>query len=309
MVDLTGQLNRVWDQQQRYNLQVMQRQQRSSGDWAQTYVLGIVSELGELLTAMKWKQHKLENIEDFGPNMDEELTDITKYIFSLWQLLGFDPHQMLNKIEEKSLFLDKMFQQDFDPSLGDRIVIFDVDGVLADLDGSLVPFMKEKLGDKPLLESDIHVDIAHGWDFERYREAKNLFEATGGYRTLEPLYHLYNLFMYLYGADFNIVTFTARPVNVFRKIKHDTVQWFLKYGVLPDVIKFGRDERISYAVQLQKLGKTVVLVDDNDTTLTRAATAGIPTIKAERQSMTELVAQIMDKADEYEQRLENERSG
>lgn len=304
--NLGDMLAKVWRQQQHYNDQVKQRQQRSGAEWAQTYILGMVSELGELLTAMRWKQHRLETLADFGPNVKEELVDLTKYIFSFWQLLGYTPKEMLNAVYEKGLYLDKVFQQDFENVLGNRVALLDVDNVLANLDAALVPFMAKYLADDKLrvADPDIHLDVMYGWEFERYREAKNLFETKGGYRTLEPVYHLQTLFTALNDQGFSIVTYTARPVTVFRKIRLDTFQWFLDHGVMPDELRFGRDERISYACQLQATGRTVVLVDDNAGTVKRAQISGIPCVLATGQSLTSLVMAIADKADEYEQRTE-----
>lgn len=303
-INLGDMLNQVWNQQLRYNLRVKDRQQRSEAEWAQTYLLGLVSEMGEMLTAMRWKHHRLETLGDFGPNVREELVDLTKYVLSLWQLLGYDPSYMLNAVYEKGLYLEKMFQQDFEPMLLERVVILDIDNVLADLDAALVPFMREHLGDceGTVVDPDLHLDTMYGWQFEQYREAKNLFEAKGGYRTLEPIYNLQELFVALNDIGFSIATYTARPVTVFRKIRLDTFQWFLDHGVMPDVLKFGREERIAYASQLQATGRTVVLVDDNEGTVKRASRSGIPCVQVNGQTMSYLVQCIQEKADDYEQR-------
>src|SRR5687768_14853795 len=91
----------MWDKQRTYNRKVFAHQNRRSAEWMETYLLGLMSEVGELLTAMRWKKHRLNTVDEFGPGTLEELADITKYVISMWQLMGVNPEEMVDAVIEK----------------------------------------------------------------------------------------------------------------------------------------------------------------------------------------------------------------
>jgi NTP pyrophosphatase (non-canonical NTP hydrolase)/FMN phosphatase YigB (HAD superfamily) len=273
-------------------------QNRRSAEWMETYLLGLMSEVGELLTAMRWKKHRLNTVDEFGPGTLEELADITKYVISMWQLMGVNPEEMVDAVIEKTEFLDKMYAQEFSPKLKEKVVIFDLDDVLADLRTALMHHMGPKLVgsmnefDSEInfqdwaktqdLQTSIHLDEQFGMDFEQYRIAKLAFERNGGYRYLSQLYPLMSLFYLLQNKGYSIVVYTARPADLIKSIRRDTYMWFHNMGVMPDVIRFGREERITYALQLKKLGHRIVLVEDNPGLCNRARKNGLATIEVSK---------------------------
>lgn len=303
-------LENVWVDQGIYNAAVRQRQERSDAEWMETYILGLMSELGQLLDSMRWKRHKLESIEQFSPNVPQELADITKYVFSMWQLMGFSAEQMLEEVDLKSRFLQQMFSQDFCYTLQKKAVIFDLDDVLADLQGGLQAYLQDRFSEhekRKLEETSIHLDVANGWNFDEYREAKNEFEICGGYRNLEPLYAIGWLFSSLRRMDISIIVWTARPVKTFRRIALDTFMWFEELGVQPDILRFGREERISYACELARQGIQIALVEDNAELARRAWQSAIPTIVPRRSynaGAANFNGTVEDLLSEITQRLE-----
>lgn len=271
-------LREIWQQQGEYNERVKKRQARSPAEWMEVYILGLMSECGQLLEAMRWKKHRLQSIEEFGPNVPDELADLTKYVLSMWQLIGYSPREMLEQVYRKGLLLDVLFTQEFETELKKDVVIFDVDNVLADTQSALARYFQLENFDMTRLRSSIHLDLAVSQPFDEYRELKNRFEQQGGYAHLEALYDLGELFLALQEQNYSIVCYTARPVNNFKRIRQDTFNWFYDQGVKPDIIKFGREERISWAATLIRKGHRVVLMDDDPSIAVRAEINQVPII-------------------------------
>jgi len=279
---MSSALEKVWEQQRKYNEGVFTRQQRSKPEWMTTYLLGLLSEGGQLLDSLNWKHHRLTDIAEFSANVPQELADLTKYVFSMWLLMGYTPEQMLKEVYEKGELLEFIYQQDFNKPLPHKVVIFDLDDTLADLRGSLTEFVRAKAGLTVIPDSSLHVDIDAGLPYDEYRILKTEFEQEGGYATLKPLLDVYCLFRELHYQGVGIVVYTARPDKLIKRVISDTYRWFKQLGAMPDVIKFGRDERLTYAMQLKRNGHKVVLVDDNPTTLKRAEIDGILTLSVSK---------------------------
>lgn len=268
----------IWKQQQKYNDRIKERQNRSSAEWMEVYILGLMSECGQLLEAMRWKKNRLQTVEEFGPNVPEELADITKFVLSMWQQIGFTPEQMIERVHRKGLLLDSLFTQEFETQLKPDVVVFDVDNVLADTQAALAQFFDLEHFDVSKLRSSIHLDLAANQPFDEYRRLKNKFELEGGYLKLDPIYPIRFLFKELRNRDISIVCYTARPVDVFKRIRQDTFEWFLEFGVKPDIVRFGREERISWIANLIRSGHRVVLMDDDPGIAVRAELNNVPVI-------------------------------
>lgn len=305
---IPSKLKDIWKQQFDYNERVKRRQQRSPAEWMEVYILGLMSECGQLLEAMRWKKHRLQSIEEFGPNVPDELADITKYVISMWQLIGYKPEEMLEQLYRKGMLLDSIFTQEFETDLNTNVVIFDIDNVLADTQTALAKFFELENFDWDRLRSSIHLDLAISQPFDSYRLLKNRFEQGGGYADLNPMYDLVELFQELHEQGFSIVCYTARPVTNFKRIREDTFNWFWQHGVKPDLIRFGREDRISWAAQLIRRGHNVILVDDDPNIAIRAGINQVPIIVPDRTynsrsanffgNTEELIIRIGEKIDE-----------
>ena len=274
----------VWQQQAQYNRDVRQIQDRSEAEWMETYILGMMSELGDLLKEMNWKRHRLRSSEDFGPNVPEELVDITKYVYSMWILMGYTPEEMLQRTYLKGTYLASLFRQNFFQEVKDKVVIFDLDDVLANLRKTLAGYFSDKF-ELPAISTDsfingveIHLDLEGGWKADEYRRVKNTFEKEGGYRTVEPLLPIKPMFDSLWGRGYSIAVYTARPVTAFKRIRWDTFLWFEDQGAQPDLLEFGSEDRIRTGCKLQSEGRFVVLVEDNPELARRAHNSGLQVI-------------------------------
>lgn len=272
----------VWEGQISYNQRVKQQQERSSAEWMESYILGLISECGELLNEMNWKKHRLDSIEDFGPNVAEELADITKFVMSMWQEMGYQPNQVLLELERKSGIMAQRFHQEYVFTPGTKpTVILDVDGCLADFVGGFLGWLRGRQYNLELTRqdiTDIHLDIGNGWDSQEYRRAKRDFEKDGGYRHLNPL-QLALPFTYYFPHHWNLIVWTARPVNRYKRIWGDTLEWLHEHRIYPNALNFGSDERVFEAKALADSGVPVIAVEDNPTLIRRYLNCRIPTVR------------------------------
>lgn len=279
-------LESLWEQQAQYNQKVKEIQQRSQVEWTETYLLGLVSEIGELLQECNWKKHRLHSSEEFGPNVPEELADLTKFIFSLWNNLGYGPDEMLQSCWQKGIALEQKFQQEHRPRLANkRVLLLDLDGCIADFRTGFErwverhPQFRESLPSMRREEGfTLHMDIDSNWPFSEYTKAKLEFEKGGGYATLPAYDELLKSIYHLQRMGWYVIVWTARPGKQLKRVWRDTWEWLLKSGLQPDEFHFGGDERISDAVRLVGAGNHVLAIEDNPDLASRYVSNRIPVI-------------------------------
>jgi NTP pyrophosphatase (non-canonical NTP hydrolase) len=275
-------LRKVWDQQILYNLQVREIKPRNDADWMINYILGTISELSELLDEMNWKRHRLTFVKEFGPNVEEELADITKYVLSMWQLMNFSPGEMLEALYRKGEILDQLFIQETRGPLHDEdIVIIDLDGVLADFRVGFREWLKDSSWSELLSmgehEFGLHMDINSGWKYSTYEEAKLEFEKTGGYKNLPPMQNVLKAVRMMSVGGCYIYAWTARPNGVYKRIWADTWMWLKDQNLPVQGLYFGNDERVVEASNLRNNSR-VIAFEDNPVLARRYAASNIPVI-------------------------------
>lgn len=272
----------VWTQQSEYNDRIKRLKSGDEADWMIDYILGTISELGELLKEMNWKKHRLHSLEDFGPNVSEELADISKYVLSMWQIAGFSQLDMLKAVYRKGEILEQLYWQEVSRSLtGEKIVILDLDGVVADFRQG---FSKWITGShwSSILNIDerdfgLHLDLNNGWEYSTYEEAKLEFERLGGYNYLPPIEKVLEAVKHLSIKGFKILVWTARPNHIYKRIRSDTWAWLMDKEIPAEGLYFGGDERIRAAKKLSE-SNFVIAFEDNTTLAKRYAISGIPVV-------------------------------
>ena len=272
----------VWKQQAEYNDKVKLRQKRSSAEWMTTYILGVMSEMSELLKEMNWKTHRIQSTIDFGPNVKGELADITKYVFSMWQLMEISPEEMIEEIFNKGRTLEQLYsQENRSPYQDQKVLILDLDGVISDFAGGFKKWLKSNQWAQLLSmgehEFGIHMDINRKWDFGIYTEAKLNFEEYGGYRKLPPIKNIVIAIQKLKASGWYIIACTSRPYSVYKRIWNDTWNWLLENSILVDELHFRDEDRIGLASGISKYN-SVVAIDDNPTIIQRYSSSGIPCV-------------------------------
>ena len=273
-------LESVWRKQGEYNGDMMDQRPMDSASWMTNYILGAISELGELLEQTRWKKHRIQSVQQYGPNVEEELADITKYIFSMWQIMNLSPQDMLNAVDQKSDILQQlMFQETRSPLIHKRIIMLDLDGVVADF---RFGFMEWVAGTKwkDLLhikeeQIGLHLDINNGWDYTEYNQAKLEFERDGGYGKLPVINLIRDTVNTLHDVGWYVIVHTARPQAMFKRIWGDTWNWLQFYNVKADELYFGYDDRITMA-QLLSQNNRVIALEDDPTLIKRYLGCNIP---------------------------------
>lgn len=275
-------LSIVWNQQLDYNDSIKTIQNRTQSEWMTNYILGTMTELGELLQELTWKDHRFSSNVKIGHNLGDQLADITKYVFSMWQLLGYDESAMLNEIWIKGEILDQLLLQETakKPS-GKKIIILDLDGVVADFRKGFEEWLKNSDWDYlvPIdpTKNTLHLDINYGWDFNTYTEAKLEFEKQGGYNKLPAIEETVDAVNKLFNQDYYIIAHTARPYTVLRRVWMDTFKWLRDNDVPFNELHFGYDSRITYAKKLMN-NNDVLAFEDDPVLIQRYSASGIPVL-------------------------------
>lgn len=278
-------LRYLWNSQDLYNRRLRLAQEPEHGEyqsdkekrfWNKQYLLGLVSEVDEVLREIDWKTHRKKPVLYNERNLALELADLTKFVFSLWQNNGFTLTQMLEYSIEKSKMVEAEYEMEFyEPPEGWPIIIADVDGTLADYRLGLIEYLQSEHGiDIP---SDPTGSLLFDFDnqlaYSEYYPLKEEFEAVGGYRWLPPymdvLYWLADI-RNLY--DYYLVVYTARPISRYKYIWLDTYEWLEEHSVKANQLHMGGEERILAAKRYLDEGRSVVLLEDNPDLIRRAST-------------------------------------
>lgn len=273
-------LSQVWDKQESYNTLIQNNDKKSSSEWLVNYILGANSELAELLQQTNWRNHPIYSTDEFGPNIAEELADVTKYVFSLWQLMGFTEQDMLNAMNLKSDLLSQLlFQETRPPLKRRRIMMLDLDGVVADFRQGFMEWVSgTKWADILTLKEEeigLHMDINHGWNYRAYNQAKIEFEQDGGYSHLPVIKNVKMAVNVLRQVGWYIMVYTARPYTTYKRIWGDTWTWIKEHDITVDELHFGYDERVVTASQLSE-DNMVVALEDDPTLIHRYSGCDIP---------------------------------
>ena len=258
---------KLWIQQQNYNADIRTIQQKTDAEWMINYILGTMSELAELLEEMNWKQHRFTTLNSFGPNVEEELADITKYVISMWQLMGHTPQTMIDAMYEKGVILSQLLRQDTIPTIqGRQVLLLDLDGCIADFRTGFYNWLSssswKELIVREKMNRNLHLDIEQGWEFTVYHEAKLAFEREGGYSTLPPIEGIIRLVNAMADSGWYVIACTARPYSQYKRIWKDTWLWLLKHGVKVNELHFGSDLRVEMARALSLNNEVAAIEDD-----------------------------------------------
>jgi len=276
-------MNSLFDlfrRQKKYNEEIRQGQPDNLSQWTQTYLLGIVSEIDEVLREIDWKKHRKGNgVLPSRINVAYELADITKYVISLWELWGFDSYEMLSYCHLKSEILEQKKRQEYAKiSEGLIVVITDLDGTLADWRRSFGAFLADKGYQFDDSSSTLTMDVDMNLGYTEYNALKEEFESSGGYCTLEPYTDgiaFVNVMSSLHQAY--VIAITARPVHRHKRIWNDTWIWMSTNRMSADQLIMGSESRVVLATSLMKTNK-VILLEDNPELMLRAASSGVTVI-------------------------------
>jgi hypothetical protein len=283
-------LKKIWSLQQQYNQNIygfMAAEAPYSVQvehWVTNYLLGMVSEIDEILREINWKQHRKDQHKaPVQRNIALELADLTKYVICLWQICGFDIADMLSYTVDKSLMLHILqMQSQRAPKPGQVVVLADLDGTVADWRASFLQWLKQQEAPIPRQMAQeayklnlLVLDVDLKMRFSQYTQFKEKFEETGGYANLIP-YHdaLIAIKQLRKQENAYLIVYTARPVSKYKYIWMDTWNWLDQEGIMPEELHIGQEERIRAAEKLLSTNP-ILAFEDNPEIALRLANAGI----------------------------------
>lgn len=276
-------IDKIFLEQKRYNETIRKadgdlwKSNGSLGKWTEIYLLGMISEVDEVLREINWKRHRKSNPTHNRTNIAYELADITKYVISLWELWGFTSKDMLEFVSLKSDILNIQYDQEFIPIPTDiPIVITDIDGTLGDWRSTFIEFLHSKgidhIIEDPMISLNMDVDLS--MLYTGYSDLKDEFESSGQYRNIRVYPDSkYILDLCIEHGAFIIAT-TARPSRQHKRIWMDTWLWAKSNDLHFDQLRIESESRIVLAHNLSRNHK-VILLEDNPSLLLRGANSGI----------------------------------
>ena len=275
-------LSDVWKQQEDYNHLIKSQRNMTGSEWMINYILGTMTELTELLDETNWRTHRVKRITEFGPNIADELADITKYVFSMWQLMGYTEQDMLSAVKEKSKILHQLLSQEMRPTVtGRNVIMLDLDGVVADFRKGFLNWVSQSQWKDILTinpdQIGLHLDINNSWDYQAYNQAKIQFEQEGGYHNLPLIDTVAQAVHTLYRLNWYVIVYTARPYTTYKRIWADTWTWLQNHNLHVHELHFGYDSRVVAASNLAA-NNLVVALEDDPTLIRRYEGCGIPVV-------------------------------
>lgn len=273
--------NEVFKQQESYNFNIRRKTSLTRERWTETYLLGLVSEIDDILDSIRWKRHR--GGFDTNPdliNLGYDFADLTKYVLSLWELWGFESPDVLEFVKNKSTILDELYRQEFEQIPHDRLVVItDLDGTLGDYRRTFMEWTFHTHGIRPVEDGMklLQIDSDLAMRYDEYYKLKEDFESSGQYRNI-LIYPEASEFLHWLRDTFDayIIAHTARPWQQYYRIWGDTWEWIAEKGLPIDQLRVGSESRILLASYLG--GDHVLLLEDDPGLMLRAAHSGISVV-------------------------------
>lgn len=253
MHNLLKELERIFNDQRDFNRNFFERPEDFDTRSRQTkeYVLYLHGELHDLLRKVKYKVHRNEELLENRPAVLEELTDIFKYLLSLYLVWDVNPTEMLEEYWRKSMVCRQRYSEEFVKSLMKPCVLIDIDNTICDYVNGLLLWIQDNdkdlcqracllydLGERPWLDARTMMV-----QDQRWQELKHRFRTSGGKRDL-PLMPGAKQFMdWVSTLPYNIILLTSRPIDKYPNIYGDTLQWLHGNKIPYDYIWWAHDKR------------------------------------------------------------------
>ena len=247
---------------EKFNLDFEKIPEKQLNDIIKNTVLSCGKEVFEILDEIKWKNHRIETINENDENYLEECVDAVKFLVNLVMLKGYSSEQFFNKFLDKSKVVDFRYEQEKSlqelKSSNQKIAIIDIDGVLNNYPINFINFIDKCEG--------IKIDSLHSFSSknqEKYKELKSLFRKSGE----EALYCKENCksieFLNNFSSITNvkIVLLTARPYKKYTNLFVETLEWLKRNNVKFDYLFFA-DNKLDFIEENFKQNQVNFIVDD-----------------------------------------------
>ena len=266
-------LTRLWDEQREFNeaLATLDPSERTQERMVETYALGLIEEISEVLRRVNWKYHRRQD----KPEIDrvalaDDLADLEKYVMCLWQLFGFDLDNRLTAIDKKTKALWQVIETEFSaPEPGQPVLVCDLDNTLAKYTVGFAEWMGRQgyLSSSPVEEfSSYQLHRLFDLDFPTYQSLKIYWERGangGGYDTLQPYSSWVEAVRKAREQGCYLVLVTARPHLDTKQVWYDCWTWAKKHLGRVDRLLFCESGRIKIVLDYLKAGHPTVWLEDS----------------------------------------------
>jgi uncharacterized HAD superfamily protein/NTP pyrophosphatase (non-canonical NTP hydrolase) len=273
--ELEMNFDELYEAQRKYNDKIFLLEgSKDKIAWTRQYLLGIVSEIGSVLDGINWKRHRNAHKEIIPENVEEEISDLFKYVLSLALLWDIQPQELLDLAYQKGEILEAKLRMEFSPEkINKKILIVDLDGTICDHAESFRIWLRDvKKEDVPRNISSLLMDRDLNINYPRYYALKDEFERYGGYCKYTLAYaDAIDQLHKMASEGWFIILVTSRPSEKYHRIYNDTLNWLLKQNIPFNELLFMKEERLLLAEKLARVNEVIVWEDD-PTILRRFAT-------------------------------------
>lgn len=217
-------------------------------------MLGLHSELDEVLDELNWKSHRNVPGTIIRQNLLEECVDVFKFALSLFTTWGFTPEEVGDEFMRKSAVVEQRYAQELMLPEDGRIVGVDIDGVLAEYaeafcDWVWLKHMAVGAGAITPRHPDVNtLNLAEvlGLSGAEYIQLKREWRESGMKAHLPVVEGAKEFLSTLKEAGYTIVLLSARPYKEHKRIFSDTMEWLNTNGLEHDAILFDehKNERL-----------------------------------------------------------------
>ncbi len=249
-------------------------------EWSQKFILHISREIFEVLNELPFKFHRsYKNFKTQRKNIVEELIDVQKYLWGLFQIWEVDFEEFEEEFLRKSSVVKQRYNQEFniDFDINKKIVIFDIDGVIANYPGYYIDFINKERNTQYKDMFDIKNNVSKK---ERI-ELKDKYRNTGIKRELPIIQDSVDFINSIDQSKYYIVLLSSRPYSKYLRIYADTLEWLKKNNINydyifwdekkdrkilenfdPNQVEFMIEDNLYFSNKVSQIGIKVYLLDN-----------------------------------------------
>jgi hypothetical protein len=254
--------------------------------WTKEFYMHIIVELSEMINSLQYKMHRNYIDEINENNIKENLIDAQKLLMGLSQLWFNDYYEFKNLFIDKSIVVDLRFEFEKVQNIAltnKNIAIIDIDGVLADLEYSMMEFIKEKFSDFSHFKNTREIKNKFPIEYEKIKAEFRL----GKYHRNIKLIDKADDFINKLAKDFKIIIITARPYEKYNNLWADTMYWLKNNNIKFDALYFDnkKHEKI-IEIFKNNLSNIKFIVDDSAEICKQVEKIGIKSFKIDHKNIT-----------------------
>lgn len=245
-------------------------------------ILWMHTELSELLEALNVKVYSKDIPSPSESNVKDNIIDLFKFNLMLMNEWGMDSDEVVEEFYRKSRVIEQKWTQAQDVVLQDgNCICIDIDGVLCDLISTWKEFLNFQ-GISPVRENQELLDFSEYLDDDhrlKYDLLKSEFRSSGRKRNA-LVYPTVSDTIKELSKKYQILIVSARPVDKYRRMYADTIEWLEMANIKYDSLIFESKKR-DWVLKHQE--KIVFCVEDDPNQALSLANVGIQTFLIDRE--------------------------